>query len=486
LRALLLITFFTLTLFAKLSDYDIKHAVVKIYTTSKKSSYRKPWLSTTERSSGSGAYIGKNLILTNAHVVSDATYLEVQKYGSVRRYVAKVVAVSHQLDLALLTVKKSDFFKDIKALKIGDLPFSEEKILVYGYPMGGKTLSVTSGVVSRIEHQTYVHSNEKFLSLQVDAAINPGNSGGPAISKGKIVGVVMQGITMSQNIGYLVPTVMIKHFLKDWKDGKIDGVPSLHILTSKLEDPASKEYYGLKESQSGIIVNQVMPLGNSYGILKENDIILSIDGVKIEDDATVMFRKDEYTSAKYIVDMHQFGESVTLKVLRNKRLKELKVPLTHKNSDVWLVKSYQYDKDPSYFIYGGYIFSPLVENLISSDKHKNCRFINLLQKFATKKKREQVVLLGVLPDESNRGNQNLYNYLPIKLNGKEIVDFKHFYKEIVEAKDGFLTLVDKNNQKLIIKVKRALQSQKRILKTYNIQYDSSEDLREVKGKSRDF
>ena len=482
MRLLIVITLFTVSLFAQMSDYDIKHAVVKIYTSSKKASYRKPWLSTTERSSGSGAYIGKHLILTNAHVVSNSTYLEVQKYGSAKRYVAKVVAVSHQLDLALITVEKSDFFKDIKALQIGDLPFSEEKILVYGYPMGGKTLSVTSGVVSRIEHQTYVHSNEKFLSLQVDAAINPGNSGGPAISKGKIVGVVMQGITLSQNIGYLVPTVMVKHFLKDWEDGKINGVPSLGILSSKIEDPASKEYYGLKKSQSGIIVNKIMPLGNSYGFLKEDDIILSIDGVKIEDDGTVMFRKDEYTSAKYIIDLHQFGESVTLKVLRKKKVIELKIPLKQPNDNVWLVKSYQYDRDPSYFIYGGYIFSPLVENLISNDKHKNCRFINLLQKFATKERREQVVLLGVLPDRSNRGNQNLYNYLPVKLNGKNIREFKDFYKGIREAKNGFITLVDSKNQKVIIKVQTALQSQKRILNTYNIQYDRSIDLRELGDK----
>lgn len=483
MRLLIFITFFTLTLFANRSDYNIKHAVIKIYTTSKKASYRKPWLSTTERSSGSGAYIGKNLILTNAHVVSNATYLEVQKYGSARRYIAKVVAVSHQLDLALITVEKENFFKNLKALPIGTLPFSEEKVLVYGYPMGGKTLSVTSGVVSRIEHQTYVHSNQKFLALQVDAAINPGNSGGPAINKkGQIVGVVMQGITLSQNIGYLVPTVMIKHFLNDWNDGKIDGVPSLGILTSKLEDSASKEYFGLDKNQSGIIVNKVMPLGNSYGFLKEDDVILAIDGTKIEDDGTVSFRKDEYISAKYLTDLHQYGENLKLKVLRNKKIVDLKIPLTHKNSTVWLVKNYQYDKDPTYFIYGGYVFSPLVENLVDSGKNKDCRFINLLQQFATKQKREQVVLLGVLPDRSNRGNQNLYNYLPTKLNGKAIVDFNDFYKRIISAKKGFITLVDRDNQKVIIKVDKALKSQARILRTYNIQYDKSSDLREPKGK----
>jgi len=88
------------------------------------------------------------------------------------------------------------------------------------------------------------------------------------------------------------------------------------------------------------------------------------------------------------------------------------------------------------------------------------------------------VLLGVLPDASNRGNQNIYNYLPTKLNGKDIVDFKQFYKEIQSMEDGFINLEDALNRKVIIAVKRAKESQKRILRTYNIQYDKSSDLRE--------
>ncbi len=83
----------------------------------------------------------------------------------------------------------------MKPLTFGSLPNVEQKIVVYGYPMGGSTLSATIGVVSRVEHHAYAHSGESFLAVQVDAAVNPGNSGGPALSDGKIVGVVMQVIS---------------------------------------------------------------------------------------------------------------------------------------------------------------------------------------------------------------------------------------------------------------------------------------------------
>ncbi len=480
MRFILLILSFTLLLTAQNSDKEIKKAIVKIYSAAKEPNFKKPWISKIYRSSGSGAIIGNNLILTNAHVVANNTFLEVQRYDMAKRYIAKVVAVSHELDLALITTEDKNFFKGIKALKIGNLPYSEDKILVYGYPMGGKTLSVTSGVVSRIEHQRYVHSGSKFLAIQVDAAINPGNSGGPAINKeGKIVGVVMQGITFSQNIGYLVPTVMIKHFLKDWSDGHIDGVPQAHMFISKLENPASKRYYGLDENRTGILVTKVMPLGNSAGKLKHGDIILSANGKKIQDDGTIEFRDGEYTSAKYIVDKLQMGDSVKLKVWRNRKEIDIKIDLTKPNNIVWLVKDFIYDKDPTYFIYGGYLFSPLVENLVNSGKGKDCQIYNLLNKSATKDKQEQVVLLGVLADRSNRGNQDLYNYLPQKINGKKIVDFKQFYKEMMSQKDGFIVLEDANKREVVIDVKEAKARHKHILNTYNIQYDRSKDLRDA-------
>jgi S1-C subfamily serine protease len=479
LRILSIFLIFSFLLFAQGDDSTIKEAIVKIYSSAKEPNYKKPWVSTTSRSSGSGAVIANNLILTNAHVVANATFLEVQKYNEAKRYIAKVVAVSHELDLALISTEDSNFFKGIKPLTIGTLPHSEDKIAVFGYPMGGKTISVTSGVVSRIEHQRYVHSAQKLLAIQVDAAINPGNSGGPAInSKGKIVGVVMQGISFSQNIGYLVPSTMIKHFLKDVKDGKLNGVPQLHIFISKLENPATKRYYGLSKEQTGVLVTKVMPLGNSAGVLKRGDIILAIDGKRVQDDGTIEFRENEYTSAKYAIDLHQMGDSVDLKVFRDKKVINLKEKLTKATNDAWLVKLFEYDKDPRYLIYGGYVFSPLVENMIETGSKKQCSIYSKLDVSATKDKREQVVLLGVLADRSNRGNQDKYNFLVDKINGKKIVDFNQFYKEMLSKKDGFIVLENDNEQQLIIDVKEAKARHKAILNIYNIQYDRSRDLRE--------
>ena len=125
-------------MYAIRSYYDLsKEAIVKVYTVSKRLNYQEPWASSMMQSTGSGAIIEGNIILTNAHVVANQTFLEVQRFGERKRYTAKVYAVSHQADLALLKVEDESFFNGVTPLKLGKLPQIEQEITVYGYPMGG-------------------------------------------------------------------------------------------------------------------------------------------------------------------------------------------------------------------------------------------------------------------------------------------------------------------------------------------------------------
>ena len=326
-----------------------KEAIVKIYTNAKIPNYQEPWNSSMRSSTGSGAIIEGGYILTNAHVVANQAFLEVQRYGQRKRYIAKVYAVSHQADLALLKVEEKAFFEGVKPLTFGSLPNVEQKIVVYGYPMGGNTLSATIGVVSRIEHHTYAHSGEAFLAVQVDAAVNPGNSGGPALSDGKIVGVVMQMISKSQNIGYLVPVNMVKHFIEDMKDGKYDGFADLGLGTQKLENPAIRRYYGLDDNVSGKLIVKVVHNSSLAGSLQEGDILTAVDGHNVENDGTVEFRKHEFTHYQHFVDAYQMGKKIKLDIIRDKKNMQVAADLNYIADDMYLVKTTRYDDDAELF-----------------------------------------------------------------------------------------------------------------------------------------
>jgi S1-C subfamily serine protease len=473
IRNFLFLVFLVGTLFADYSGDQTKEAIVKIYTVHKSYNYLEPWNTSIHRSSGSGSIISGNRILTNAHVVANHTFIEVKHFGETKRYIAKVLAVSHQVDLALLSVEDKEFFKDITPLEINSLPQMRQKISIYGFPAGGSALSISDGIVSRIEHFRYKHSGEPFLAIQVDAAINPGNSGGPAISEGSIVGIVMQNIPRAQNIGYLVPTTIIKHFLEDIKDGKTDGFASFGIVTQNLDNAAIQKLYGVQGKETGQLVTYLTYNENHHG-LEVGDIITAIDGVNIENDGTVEFRKHQFTRFKYFIDKHQMGEDVELDVVRNS--KKFRTSLTLKNTvnELLLVKILQYDKMPTYYIYGGYLFSPLTNNLLGN-KNVPMRLSLFTRQWPSEERQEIVVLIKVLADDSNRGNHHMRFWPVEKVNGIAISSFMQFATIMQNSKDEFITLEDSDGYQVVIDTDAAKTHQKDLLKRYNIPSAFSED-----------
>ncbi|KAF9592044.1 hypothetical protein IFM89_011794 [Coptis chinensis] len=143
-----------------------------------------------------GILLGRK-VLTNAHVVAEHTFVLVRKHGSPTKY----RAVGHECDLALLVVQSPEFWEGMTCLELGDIPFLQEVVAVVGYPQGRDSISITKGVVSRVEPTQYVHGATHLMAIQIDAAINPGNSGGPAIMSHKVAGVAFQNLSGAENIG---------------------------------------------------------------------------------------------------------------------------------------------------------------------------------------------------------------------------------------------------------------------------------------------
>ena len=194
-------------------------SMVRISTTAQQPDYSVPWNpGNVAGGVGAGFVIDGKRIMTNAHVVSNATFITVVKEGDPTPWEARVLHVAHDCDLAILGVYDERFFEGTKPLEFGGIPALESTVSAYGYPIGGDRLSVTTGVVSRIDFQPYSHSEvDSHLAIQIDAAINPGNSGGPVMQNGKVVGVAFQGFSgaVAQNVGYMIPTPVIRRFLKD-------------------------------------------------------------------------------------------------------------------------------------------------------------------------------------------------------------------------------------------------------------------------------
>ena len=462
----------------------VENSIIKIYTTSAAPDYFTPWrLLTPTQSSGSGAVISGNRILTNAHVVANASYIQVQKYNDATRYTAKVEFVSHAADLALVTVEDPAFFDDLEALELGELPQQHEEVLVFGYPMGGRTLSITKGILSRVEQQIYAHSGDFLLAGQIDAAINPGNSGGPVIVNEQIVGVVMQANSggRAENLGYFVPPDIIRHVLEDAEDGIHDGFPDLGFRTQDLESPAAKVAYGLTPEQSGVLVIKVFEDSPADGILQENDIVLSIDGYKVAGDSSIHVNERLQTNYKYAIDMHQIGDEVEVEFARNGVVQTRTLVARQRQESYSLVKAEAFDEIPEYYIYGGILFVPLNMNLIMRwGPDWNSRApVSLLQarsEWSSPQKREIVVALQVLAAEVNLGYHDLRNWIVDSVNGVPVRDFKHFTSLIRSNTEPHVVFRNDDGYQVVMDHAAALQSEAEILERYRVPAAASEGL----------
>jgi S1-C subfamily serine protease len=455
---------------------DIEDSVIKIYTTQAAPDYFTPWrLLTPRQSSGSGAVINGNQILTNAHVIANASYVQAQKHNDPQRYQARVTFVSHEADLAIITIDEPGFFSDLKALSIGDLPDPLQEVSVYGYPIGGKTLSITKGILSRVEQQVYAHAGAFLLAGQIDAAINPGNSGGPVIVNQQIVGVVMQANASgrAENLGYFVPPSIIRHVLTDSADGVNDGFPDLGFRTQTLDSPAAKAAYGLKKNQDGVLVIKVFEDSPAADTFKENDVILKIDKYDIAEDGTIKLSKDLLTDYKHAIDMHHIGEKISVTYSRDGIEDTITLEAEKALENYSLVKGDQFDQTPRYFIYGGVLFVPLNMNLLKrwGNDWRRAAPVGLLQmrnEWASPERSEVVVALQVLAADVNLGYHDWRNWVVESLNGRQVRNFDDFAYELENNIQENVVFENRNGYQMVINHSDAERSESSILDQYRI------------------
>src|SRR5271167_2631509 len=226
----------------------LEDSVVKIFSTMRLPDPFKPWAKQApSEATASGVVIEGRRILTNAHAVLYASQVQVQANAAGDKESATVLAIAPGIDLAVLQLDDPSFFDSHPPIGPAlELPEIKGPLLACGFPTGGSSLSITKGIVSRIEFVSYNYP-VSGLRIQVDAAINPGNSGGPAIAGDKMIGLAFSKLSGgdAQNIGYIIPNEEVELFLKDIADGHYDGKPAMYDDLQTLENPALREYLKL-------------------------------------------------------------------------------------------------------------------------------------------------------------------------------------------------------------------------------------------------
>ncbi|KAL0418798.1 UNVERIFIED_CONTAM: Protease Do-like 2, chloroplastic [Sesamum radiatum] len=465
-----------------LQDAAFLNAVVKVYCTHTAPDYSLPWQKQRQyTSTGSAFMIGQRKLLTNAHCVEHDTQVKVKRRGDDTKYVAKVLARGVECDIALLSVESKEFWEGAEPLQLGHLPNLQDAVTVVGYPLGGETISVSKGVVSRIEVTSYAHGSSELLGIQIDAAINPGNSGGPAFNdQGECIGVAFQVYRSDdvENIGYVIPTTVVSHFLEDYeRNGKYTGFPCLGVLLQKLENPALRTCLNVPTNE-GVLVRKIEPTSQASSVLKEGDVIVSFDNVRVGCEGTVPFRSTERIAFRYLISQKFTGDIANIGIIRGGQFMKVQVVL---NPRVHLVPYHIEGGQPSYLIVAGLVFTPLSEPLIEEECEDSIG-LKLLAKARysmAKFKGEQIVILSqVLANEENIGYEDMSNEQVLKLNGTWIRNIHHLAHLVDSCKDKYLVFEFDDNFLVVLERESALAASTSILKGYGIRSERSSDLSE--------
>lgn len=463
-----------MTIFSE--DMSVKKALVKVYTSHQLFDYLSPWqYGQSANSTATGFIIDGERIITNAHAVLNSKFLQVRKEGDSKKYKAVVKFTSEEYDLALVEIEDKSFFNGTVPLKLGTLPEIQEKLTVYGYPLGGDKLSTTQGIVSRMEHNTYTLTNRKFLIGQTDAAINSGNSGGPVVSKGKVAGVAFAGLNSADNIGYFIPVNILNNFLEDIKDGKYDGSPLLGVEWLELESPSHRRMLGIEDKTGGILIKKVFKNSPFEGVLQKNDVLMKLDNYPIEYDGTIEFRKNEKTDFSYVNQQKKYGDNLSYEIIRDKKTKTGQVKLEKKDIKYTVVTEVTIETPPSYMVYGGLLFEPLTSNYMAGVVEKLGSVYDKEELY--KDYKQLVVLVRVLPFDVNLGYTDAEHEIIVKVNGEKYKDFKDFAQKVKNVKSGFIVFENDNGDEIVLDVKEVEEQREALMQNYNISSDMSDDIK---------
>jgi S1-C subfamily serine protease len=453
-------------------------SVVLIRSVKQSFNHRTPWKTRAmQQTSGSGVIIPGNLILTNAHNVSDCRYLELRKENLAQRYAARVLFVGHDCDLAVLAVDDPSFFSDTVAVELAGLPKVNSTVSTYGFPIGGRRISVTEGVVSRIEMDTYAHiASGGHLAIQTDAAINPGNSGGPAIQDGKVVGIAFQGLQEADNIGYLIPTTVVRHFLDDIEDGLYDGFGSMGVfLFPGLHNQSLRDYLAVPAHEDGVVITGTMMHSSLESVLQVNDVLTQIDDYNVDNDATVRMHGLRLNISA-AVDVRQIGETMQLVFYRQgKRMSASATIASHRPV---LERARQYDKAPRYVCYAGLVFVAASRDFLGTwgpewpEKipfYLRYLYAHSNQLNEDRERKEYAVLSAVMPDEVNTYAREFAQLVVETVNGKKIRRLEDIQDEFTRSTEGYLEIRFMGHDRpLLINADMAQRRQPSILQRYNI------------------
>lgn len=470
-------------------DVSLRKSIVPVRVTPVHYNQALPWMRESGRSFAVlGLVLPGKRILVLAHDIRNAALLEVTSYASYERSIAKVERFDLEANLALLSVDNDAFFEPLLPLPAGEDPLPGSTVTAVKVD---QVFRVYREEVQMKEINASADFGFTYLPVSVFRSSEPFQSGGVLLcAERHICGFI--GYSDKEKRTESIPPSTFETFRKRAAGESYAGFVAQGFALGELVDPVQRDYYGLSKDVRGALVTRVVPGTSAYGVLQPEDVLISIDGVQVDD---LGFYEDPIFGRQHALllgnrdvkkkRMRAPGETVTVKVFRKRKVVELTMTLQPSSGKAeripWLVLG-----PPDYLVENGLLFLelsvPLVQQLFGKSwegKAVELAYIYDTKRFYEKPGDDRIVLIaGALPDPVNRGYEDIRAAPVVKIDGKAVENLQSMRRRLIDlAQEGreFVSLELSGGRIIYLNVKDRGEINQRINQRYQIPKSSPWD-----------
>jgi hypothetical protein len=426
----------------------VASAVVGIVVTHQGWNQDQPWARTNPGSRRASAVVVEGpYLLTTAQMVSEATLIQLEKFGRPARAVPRVVLEDRELNLALLAVDEPGFFDDLAPVTVATETPVDGTLRTVRWQDQQFESAASRVKRFRVEESWFGSLEHVFLQVQTD--MTAGGWAEPVFAGERLV-----GLTVSQQRDQrarAIPAEILTRFLARARDpGGYRPFPVFGAKWQANRDRALAAFLGQTGEPRGVVVRQV-PWGSSAcGTLAPRDILLAVDGVALDADGFYSHpRLGQLAFAQILVERHAAGDTIPVRVLRQGVELELRMTLRTYPVGIEKIPERLGGAPPPYVVAGGLVFRELdVEYLRSwGNDWLEKAPLWLLSKYLLDQEgqrpgaRRIVILAAVLPSAYNVGYQDLRDLAVERVNGRTVAAIEDLAAALLQPADGFHTIV---------------------------------------------
>lgn len=454
--------------------FDPEGALIEIEITKKTYDYKIPWVSRNGQISKNGILVGKNQILTTADGLSGQYISRITKGGESRQYTAGVKWIDYYANVAMLDVSDPEFWEGMAPVELASSIPQSGELQIYRWSSG--RIEERSAEIIRLYNGTSKLSYLSHLKLSVSSEITSAGWAEVVFDGDQLVGLTESA--NSNNRLSILPSPFIAGVLERKSRSDNVGLGAFDFEWMYAKNPALTQSKGFEKSDVGVVVTEVGGKRLSENALEVGDVILSIDSFEIDSEGKYL--DPEYGRLSFpglATRAHAADEVIPMTIWRDGAEYKIEYTLPRAQFEKSLIPQQRNDAPPQYLIAGGLLFQPVNGPLIRSFGSNKPLLLDYYSSQSSVNERDGLVLLSaVLPDDYNRGYEDMRYLLVNQINGQTIHGLEDIQNALTKVEGEFHRIefmLDEVMQQIVLDAAEMPAATQRILQHYRIPAVSS-------------